>query len=131
MISAKAQPSNTLLPVIAQRENFALRSGSWVRRIVHVGGKAKGVRYTDANGEEYFQPADVVVLASWTLNNVRLLYFSGIGQSYDPETGTGTLGRNLTHHVQGATSVFFDRPLSQCMGSGVSSPHLISKASTG
>ncbi len=118
MISAKAQPSTTLLPVIAHRENFALRSGSWVRRIVHQGGKAKGVRFTDANGQECFQPADVVVLASWTLNNVRLLYLSRIGRPYDPATGTGTLGRNLTHHVQGATSVFFDRPLNGFMGSG-------------
>jgi gluconate 2-dehydrogenase alpha chain len=118
MIGAKAQPSTTLLQVIAHRSNFILRSGCWVRRIVHKGGKAQGVRFTDSNGEEYFQPANIVVLASWTLNNVRLLYLSRIGLPYDPEAGTGTLGRNLTHHVQGATSVFFDRPLNGFMGSG-------------
>jgi len=118
MIGAKAQPSTTLLPVIAHRNNFTLRPGCWVRRVVHKDGMAKGVHFTDSSGEEYFQPAGAVVLASWTLNNVRLLYLSRIGRPYDPGAGTGTLGSNLTHHVQGATSVFFDRPLNAFIGSG-------------
>ena len=37
-------------------------------------------------GKEAFQPADVVILASWTLNNARLLMLSGIGERYDPAT---------------------------------------------
>ena len=43
MIGAKAQPSNTLMPVLAQRKNFELRTGAWVRRIVHKDGQATGV----------------------------------------------------------------------------------------
>jgi len=50
----------------------------------HKDGMAKGVHFTDSSGEEYFQPAGAVVLASWTLNNVRLLYLSRIGRPYDP-----------------------------------------------
>ena len=86
MIGAKAQPTNTLLPVLRKHKNFQLRTGSWVRRIVHENGRATGVQFTDANGEEFFQPAETVILASFTLNNVRLLYLSKIGTPYDPAT---------------------------------------------
>ena len=59
-----------------------------------------------------------MILASWTLNNVRLLYLSQIGQAYNPATGEGTLGRNLTHQVQvPAAQAFFEKPLNRFMGS--------------
>jgi gluconate 2-dehydrogenase alpha chain len=123
MIGAKAQPTNTLLPVIAKRKNVSLRTGAWVRRIVHESGRgkefARGVNYVNDSGEEFFQPADMVFLASWTLNNTRLLLLSGIGEPYDPATGKGTVGRNLTHQVQlGAAQAFFEKPLNRFMGSG-------------
>src|SRR6202158_2849565 len=38
-------------------------------------GRATGVAYVKG-GQEYFQPADVVLLASYTYENVRLLYLS-------------------------------------------------------
>ena len=87
MIGAKAQPSNTLMPVLARRNNFEMRTGAWVRRLVVENSRVRGVRYTAANGEEVFQPTDLVFLASWTLNNTRLLLLSKIGEPYDPETG--------------------------------------------
>ena len=123
MIGAKAQPTNTLLPVVSRQKNVSLRTGMWVRRIVHGGaGKAaaaRGVTYQDASGEEYFQPADLVILASWTLNNVRLLFLSGIGQPYNAATGEGSLGKNLTHQVTlGAAQAFFEKPLNRFMGAG-------------
>jgi hypothetical protein len=81
-----------------------------------------GIQVTDPNpcraGEEVFQPAELVFLASWTLNNTRLLLLSGIGESYDPETGKGTLGRNLTHQVRAAVRAFFEKPFNRFMGSG-------------
>ena len=119
MIGAKAQPTNTLLPIVSKRKNFAMRTGCWVRRVVHKDGHATGVQYVDANGEEVFQPADAVVLATFTLNNVKLLSLSKIGTPYDPVTAKGTLGKNLTHQVGGAsTRIFFDKPLNAFMGSG-------------
>jgi gluconate 2-dehydrogenase alpha chain len=118
MIGAKAQPTNTVLPVLQQRKNFELRTGSWVRRIVHKDGQATGVEYVGANGEEFFQPAGTVILASFTLNNVRLLSLSKIGTPYDPASGKGNLGRNLTHQVDHNTRVFMDRPLNLFMGTG-------------
>jgi gluconate 2-dehydrogenase alpha chain len=118
MIGAKAQPSNTLMPVLSRHKNFQIQTGTWVRRIIHENGRATGLHYTDAAGEDYFQPANIVVLASWTLNNVRLLYLSKLGTPYDPATRKGTLGRNLTHQVQGNARLFFDKPLNLFMGSG-------------
>jgi gluconate 2-dehydrogenase alpha chain len=118
MIGAKAQPSNVLLPVLERRANFELRPSSWARRIVHRNGRVTGVRYTDARGRDVFQPAAIVVLASYTMNNVRLLYLSKIGTPYDPVTNRGTLGRNLTHQVQQQVPLYFDRPLNAFMGAG-------------
>lgn len=118
MVGAKAQPSNTVLPLLNDRKEFELRTGSWVRRIVHRDGRVRGVRYTDAGGKEFFQPATTVVLASYTLNNVRLLYLSRIGEPYNPGSRKGSLGKNLTHQVFGLTPVFFDQPLNAFMGSG-------------
>jgi gluconate 2-dehydrogenase alpha chain len=118
MVGAKAQPSNTLMPVLATRKNFQLRTESWVRRIVHKDGRATGIQFTDAAGEEFFQPAATVVLASFTLNNTRLLALSKIGTPYDPVSRKGTLGRNLTHQVGVNTRLFFDKPLNAFMGAG-------------
>jgi gluconate 2-dehydrogenase alpha chain len=119
MIGAKAQPTNTLMPMLAHRSNFDLRTGAWVRRVIVESGRARGVRYTDSRGEEIFQPADLVFLASWTLNNTRLLLLSGIGEPYDPQTGKGVVGRNLTHQVTiPLAMVFFEKPLNGFMGAG-------------
>ncbi len=90
--AAKAQPTNTLLPVIARQKGVTIRTGADVRRILYRGGRATGVLYRDASGEEVFQPADVALLASWTLNNTRLLLLSKIGEPYDPSTGWGWWG---------------------------------------
>jgi gluconate 2-dehydrogenase alpha chain len=121
MIGAKAQPGSLLLPVIAKHNNVAIRTGTWARRIVknQPSGRVRGIQYLDAAGEEVFQPADVAFLASWTLNNTRLLLLSAIGEPYNPSTGKGTLGRNLTHQVNaGAAALFFKQPLNRFMGSG-------------
>ena len=118
MIGAKAQPTNTLLPLLVKRNNFTLRTGCWARRIIHRDGHAEGVTYTDSTGAEVRQPARVVILASWTLNNTRLLLLSGIGDRYDPSTGKGTLGKSLTHQVGIGTQIFLDRPLNSFMGAG-------------
>jgi gluconate 2-dehydrogenase alpha chain len=123
MVGAKAQPTNTLLPLIQKRKNISIRSGASVRRVIYgtagSGKRAQGVTYLDEKGEEVFQPAELVFLASWTLNNTRLLLLSGIGESYNAQSGKGTLGRNLTHQVSiGAATAFFEKPLNRFMGSG-------------
>jgi len=118
MIGAKAQPTNLLMPVLQKRKTFALRTGCNVRRVIHSNGKAEGLSYLDSTGEEILQPAGIVIMASWTLNNARLLLLSKVGEPYDPATGKGTTGKNLTHQVSQATRVFFDKPLNAFMGAG-------------
>jgi len=123
-VGAKAHPSNTLLPIIHKQKSVSIRTGAAVRRIVRdtsanaASGKVRGVTYMDASGEEIFQPADLVFLSSWTFNNARLLFLSQIGDPYDPVTGKGTLGRNLTHQVQVSAQGFFDKPFNRFMGGG-------------
>jgi len=106
--------------VLTSRNNFLLRNNCWVRKIVHRNGKAEGVTYMDENGEETFQPAEVVVLSAWTPNSVRLLLLSDIGEKYDPVTAKGTLGKNLTHQVTSGASgmLVFKERLNLFMGSG-------------
>ena len=124
MIGAKAQPSTLLLPVIERHKNVSIRTGAAVRRIVHEGsstnGKAKGVNYVDSSGEEVFQPAELVFLSSFILNNPRLLLLSGIGEPYDPKTGKGTVGRNFTHQVlvHNIVTLYMDKPLNRFMSNG-------------
>jgi gluconate 2-dehydrogenase alpha chain len=118
MVGAKAQPSNVILPVLNNRPGFELRPSSWVRRVLHKNGRVTGVHYNDEKGEDYVQPATIVVLASWTLNNARLLFLSKIGTPYDAASGKGTLGKNLTHQVHRGARVFFDKPLNAFMGAG-------------
>ena len=118
MIGAKAQPTNTLLPVLVTRRNFSLHTGCWVRRVLHREGRAEGVSYMDASGVEMEQPARIVILASWTMNNNRLLMLSRLGQMYDAAARKGTLGRNLTHQVSQFTPIFLDRHLYGYMGAG-------------
>ena len=119
MIGAKAQPTNTLLPVVARQKGVTVRTGANVRRVLYQGGKATGVSYVDSKGVEVIQPADLVVLASWTLNNTRLLLLSKIGEAYDARSGKGQVGRNFTHQASAHGLVFFfDRPLNRFMGSG-------------
>jgi gluconate 2-dehydrogenase alpha chain len=122
MIGAKAQPSNTLMPVIQKHKNVSIRTGSTARRIEHevVAGKGRvrGVAYEQADGEEVFQPAELVILSSWTVSNTRLLLLSHIGEPYNPATGKGSVGRNLTHQVNVSVTAFFEKPLNSFMGAG-------------
>ncbi|HXY25121.1 MAG TPA: GMC family oxidoreductase [Candidatus Acidoferrum sp.] len=122
MVGAKAQPTNLLLPIIQKRKSVSLRAGAWVRRILFDSGSkptVRGVTYVDATGEEVFQPASLLFLASWTFNNTRLLLLSGIGEPYDPASGRGTVGSNLTHQISvPSATAFFDQPLNRFMGSG-------------
>ncbi|MSV27845.1 MAG: GMC family oxidoreductase [Bryobacterales bacterium] len=113
MIGAKSQPTNTLMPLLAKRKNFTLRPGCWVKRVTVEDGQARAVTYIDAAGEEVFQPAGIVFLASWTLNNTRLLMLSKVA---DPHKN---LGRNLTHQISiPAATVFMEKPLNRFIGAG-------------
>jgi len=54
------------------------------------------------------QPAAMVVLASFQMNNVRMLLLSGIGEPYDPASGKGTVGKNYAYQMVSSTTAYFD-----------------------
>ncbi len=108
---SKASPQTTILPALLKRPNFELRTQSQVIRVNldSTGKKATGVTYIDAQGREVEQPADLVILSAFQLHNVRLLLLSGIGKPYDPQTGTGVVGRNYAYQMNSGISLFYDK----------------------
>lgn len=107
---AKSSPQTVLLPVLLDDPDFELRTGCHVLRINldSAGRTATGVTYTNASGREFEQPAGLVVLGAYALNNVRMLLLSGIGTPYDPGTGRGDVGRNYAYQTMGSVEVFYD-----------------------
>ncbi len=107
---AKASPQTTILPVLVKKKNFEVRTECEVLKVnLHADGKmARGVTYLDAQGNEYEQPADIVLVCAYGLMNVRLLLLSGIGKPYDPKSGQGTVGRNYCYQTSAGGRVFFD-----------------------
>jgi gluconate 2-dehydrogenase alpha chain len=99
-----------ILPALFSRSNYELRTNCEVLRINldSTKKKATGVTYVDAAGAEYEQPADLVLIAAFPLNNVRTLLLSGIGDPYDPKTGKGVVGRNYCYQTTGGPIVFMD-----------------------
>jgi gluconate 2-dehydrogenase alpha chain len=118
---AKATPQTTVLPALGRAKGFDLRPQSNVRR-VNLDAQRKravSVTYVDAQGRELEQPADLVLLASYVFNNVRLLLLSGIGKPYDPRTGQGVAGRNYSYQTGSRVWLFFeDKELNRFMGAG-------------
>ena len=94
--------------------NFELRTHAWVTKVQLDSTKrrATGVVYTDVNtGEEYEQPASIVALCAYAINNVHLLLLSGIGTPYDPVTQKGQVGRNYCYQPgggNGGVTLFFE-----------------------
>ena len=80
---AKSTPATLLYPMLRTRPSFELRTRA---QVLHLGydrraKRATGVHYLDLNsGEQYEQPADVVVTAAFTMTNTRLLLLGGIGE---------------------------------------------------
>jgi gluconate 2-dehydrogenase alpha chain len=107
---SKASPQTTVLPVLVRRPNFEARTQCTVVRINldNTGKRATGVTYVDASGEEWEQPADLVLLCAFQLFNVHLLLLSGIGKPYDPGTGEGVVGRNFSYQTTSSVDGFFD-----------------------
>ncbi len=110
---AKASPQTIILPVLLKNPNYELRTNCEVLRINldSTRKKATSVTYVDAAGQEFEQPADLVLITAFPLNNVRTLLLSGIGDPYDPKTGKGVVGRNYTYQTTGGPTVFMDESI--------------------
>ena len=120
-MDAKATPLTAVLPALLKHDNFELRAHANVIRVNLDSDRkrAVGVTYIDARGREVEQPADLVILTSYTFNNTRLLLLSGIGQPYDPISGRGVVGKNYAYQTNGHVQLFFeDRVFNRFMGGG-------------
>jgi gluconate 2-dehydrogenase alpha chain len=117
---SKASPQTTILPVLLKKANFSYRTRCNVTRVNtdSTGKKATGVTYVDVDGNEFEQPAAMVVLCAFAQHNVHLLLLSKIGTVYDPATGQGVVGRNYAYQITSSVDVFQKEILNPFMGAG-------------
>jgi gluconate 2-dehydrogenase alpha chain len=119
---AKASPHFTVIPIAMKNPNFELRTRSQVLKVNMSadGKKATGVTYLDSRGIEMEQPAEMVILSAFALNNVHLMLHSKIGKPYDPKTGEGVVGRNYAYQGGGGATAFFGEDIvtNPFMGAG-------------
>jgi gluconate 2-dehydrogenase alpha chain len=118
---SKATAQTTVLPYLMAKQNFELRTECEVLKIETTpdGKHATGVTYVNSAGEEFFQPAEMVILSAYILQNVRLMLLSKIGMPYDPNTGEGVVGKNYAYQTMGGVNVFFnDKIMNTFIGAG-------------
>jgi gluconate 2-dehydrogenase alpha chain len=119
-VGAKADPTVTVLPVAFKTGKFKIINYANAYMIKNDGKTAQSILYFDSMGRIQEQPADIIVLASFMFNNVRLMLQSKIGQPYDPTTATGVVGRNFCYQTGGggASGWISDQEFKRYMGAG-------------
>jgi len=118
---SKSSPQVCVLPALMRLPNFTAQTESEVTRINldSSGKRATGVTYIDTSGEEWEQPAQVVLICAFALFNVRMLLLSGIGKPYDPQSGQGVVGRNYAYQTTSGVGVILkDKILNPFIASG-------------
>jgi gluconate 2-dehydrogenase alpha chain len=122
--NAKASPNICVMPVLRADPKFELRTRAYASRLIYdkAAKKVQGVVYVDMRtGEEYEQPAGLVVLSGYVFSNTQFMLLAGIGEPYDPATGKGAVGRNYCYQTQAGTDAFFEdkffNPFMQAGGS--------------
>jgi gluconate 2-dehydrogenase alpha chain len=106
--NAKAGSQLNGIPEAEKTGNLKVVTGAWVTRVaVDSEGRASGVFFVKS-GQEYFQPAKVVVLSAYTYENVRLLllsksnaYPNGLSNNH------GQVGKHYTAHNGGSVNGLF------------------------
>jgi gluconate 2-dehydrogenase alpha chain len=109
--NAKASANSTVMPVLRYEPKFELRTRAFVTRLVYdkAAKRITAVLYTDLRtGEEYEQPAGVVVLSSYVFGNAQQLLLAGIGEPYDASTGKGVVGKNYAYQFEAGAEAFFE-----------------------
>jgi gluconate 2-dehydrogenase alpha chain len=107
---SKSSPNICVIPALMTRTNFTLLTECTVLRAVKSrdGKTVSGVEFIDSDGHRGFQPADIVVLSAYQLDNVRLLLLSKLGTPYDPATRSGTLGRAYNYQTMSYGFLYFE-----------------------
>jgi gluconate 2-dehydrogenase alpha chain len=117
-VKAKSSTAFTVIPKAVETGNLEVVTFARVTRIVtDDNGRVTGVDYIKGS-ETFFQPADVVLLASYAYENVRLLQLSpsrafpnGLANN------AGQVGKHyMTHHQGAPVTALFDRDLHNWYG---------------
>ena len=112
-IHAKATSLSVCIPKASASGNLDLRHGAEVFDLpVGEGGRVRGARYLDAEGNEQEVRARQVVVACNAVGSPRLLLMSKSGAfSQGLANSSGLLGRNLMFHHHAATRAIFNEPV--------------------
>lgn len=119
-INAKNGTQNTVIPAALATGNCELRTHCVAAEVVvDERGRAKGVRYFDADDRAQYQTADLVVVAGSAIETARLLLNSksklfpnGAGNRHD------WVGRNLQGHGYVGAYGLFDHETYEDIGPG-------------
>jgi gluconate 2-dehydrogenase alpha chain len=117
-VNAKGSTAVTTIPKAVSTKRLSVVTEAHVIRVdVNDAGRVTGVSYLKG-GTEYFQPADVVLLASYTYENVRLLLLSKSKPFPNGlSNNRGQVGRHyFSHNTGGAVSALFPRSLNSWYG---------------
>ncbi len=117
-VEAKNSTAVSTIPKAQKTGNLAVVTEAHVTRIhVDKDGRASAVEYLK-NGEIYLQPADVVLLAGYTYENVRLLLLSD-SDAYPNglSNNNGQVGRHyMTHNTSAGVLALFPHELNRWYG---------------
>jgi len=117
-VKAKSSTAFTVIPKAVETGNLEVVTFARVTRIVtDDNGRVTGVDYIKGS-ETFFQPADVVLLASYAYENVRLLQLSP-SQAFPNglANNAGQVGKHyMTHHQGAPVTALFDRDLHNWYG---------------
>jgi len=105
-VKAKNSTAVSTIPAALKTKNLTIFERSQVRRIISDdNGKVSGVEYK-RDGQDFFQPAQAVLLGSYTYENVRLLllskskaYPNGLSNNH------GQVGKHFIAHWNGREAV--------------------------
>jgi gluconate 2-dehydrogenase alpha chain len=109
--NAKASPNVNIVPVLRTEPKFELRTRAFVTQLVYdkQAKRITSVLYTDMKtGEEYEQPAGIVILSSFVFGNTQQFLHAGIGEPYDPGSGKGVVGKNYCYQFEAGGEAFFE-----------------------
>ncbi len=117
-VQAKSSTSFSTIPKAVETGNLDVVTHARVTKIVSDNnGKVTGVEYLRGS-EFYFQPADAVLIASYTYENIRLLLLSK-SRAYPNglANNSGQVGRHyMTHHQGAGVTALFDKDLHNWYG---------------
>ena len=100
-IGAKSSTLVTVIPTAVASGNFEIRANCRAIKINHDGARATSVTYLDAAGVEQEQPANLIVMANYTWEVVRMLLLSNINKN-------GMVGKYLMSHQYELVNGIFD-----------------------